>query len=97
MIAFSRIKSLLDSLVVAKLPQVKSEGKSMSDFIKNDDSPPCSQTLQILQDLKASCFHGVFFVYIENLRAKTCEYAKSDRYVSQKRTQYPYPPHKMYI
>ena len=25
----------------------------MSDFIKNDDSPPCSQTIQILQDVKA--------------------------------------------
>ena len=52
MIAFSRTKSLRDSLVVAKLPHLESEGKTMSDFFKNDISPPCSPTLQMLQELE---------------------------------------------
>ncbi len=52
-VAYSRTNSLRDTLVRAKLPRRKEEDSTYVDFIENDDLPPSSPTLIMLQELQA--------------------------------------------
>ena len=52
MIAYSRSESLRDSLVKAKFPTREEGEYSYDDLLRNEEDPPCSPTLQTLQDLE---------------------------------------------
>ena len=52
MIAYSRSENLRDSLVKAKFPTREEGEYSYDDLLRNEEDPPCSPTLQTLQDLE---------------------------------------------
>ena len=52
MISYSRSENLRDSLVKAKLPTREEKDYTYDDFVRNEEDPPSSPTLQTLQDLE---------------------------------------------
>ena len=51
-IAYSRSENLWDSLVKAKLPTREENNYTYDELVRNEEVPPSSPTLRILQDLE---------------------------------------------